>query len=90
MTNANAQAKQIRAKLSTVFNDSKPETKVETIPATTQRNERTGKCSMPFWITIAGKRQLRVMAAEEDTTQQALITEAINDFFKKRNKPPIA
>ena len=89
MTNANAQVKQSRAKLSTVFNDTKPEAKAETIQ-TTQRSERAGKCSMPFWITIAGKRQLRVMAAEEDTTQQALIMEAINDFFKKRNKPPIA
>lgn len=90
MTNANAQVKQSRAKLSTVFDDPKPEAKLETIPTTTQRSERAGKCSMPFWITIAGKRQLRVMAAEEDTTQQALIMEAINDFFKKRNKPPIA
>jgi hypothetical protein len=30
------------------------------------------------------------MAVEEDTTIQALLTEALNDLFRKREKPPIA
>jgi len=30
------------------------------------------------------------MAAEMDTTQQELMRIALNDFFKKHGKPPIA
>jgi hypothetical protein len=45
---------------------------------------------MPFWTTAAAKRQLRIMAAEADVTQQDLMTEALNDLFRKRGKPPIA
>jgi hypothetical protein len=45
---------------------------------------------MPFWVPIAAKRQLRVMAAESDTTQQALMRDALNMLFTKHGKPPIA
>jgi hypothetical protein len=45
---------------------------------------------MPFWVPIAARKQLKVMAAEMDTTQQDLMTIALNDFFKKHGKPPIA
>ncbi|MBF0554726.1 MAG: hypothetical protein HQK96_09275 [Nitrospirae bacterium] len=51
---------------------------------------RVGKVSMPFWIPKAAKRQLRVMAAEMETTQQQIVADAINDFFKKHGKQPIA
>jgi hypothetical protein len=34
--------------------------------------------------------QLKVMAAEGGTTVQALLTDAINDLFKKHGRPPIA
>ena len=36
------------------------------------------------------KRQLRLMAAANDTTIQALLTEALNDLFAKHGKPEIA
>jgi hypothetical protein len=45
---------------------------------------------MPFWVPVAARKQLKVMAAEMDTTQQELMTLALNDFFKKHGKPPIA
>lgn len=51
---------------------------------------RAGKKAVPFWIPDAAKRQLGGMAVDEDSTIQALLTEALNDLFKKRGKPPIA
>jgi hypothetical protein len=51
---------------------------------------RAGKKAVPFWIPEAAKRQLDFMAVDEDTTIQALLTEALNDLFRKREKPPIA
>ena len=41
-------------------------------------------------LNESAKKQLDIMAAEGDTTRQALIVEAINDFFRKCGKPPIA
>lgn len=38
----------------------------------------------------AAHRQLRVLAAQEDSTAQALLAEALNDLFRKRNLPPVA
>ena len=54
------------------------------------RNDRAGRAPMPFWTTLAAKKQLRIMAAENDTTQQDLMTEALNMLFQKNGKPPIA
>jgi hypothetical protein len=69
----------------------KPEPKEAVEPAGgAGRNNRAGKTPMPFWTTVAAKKQLRVMAAVADTTQQEMMTEALNDFFRKHGKPPIA
>lgn len=54
------------------------------------RPDRAGRAPLPFWTTTAAKKQLRMMAAENDTTQQELMTEALNLLFQKRGKPPIA
>jgi len=59
-------------------------------PDKTERPDRIGRTVMPFWTTKAAKKQLRIMAAEEETTQQDLMSRALNDFFKKHGKPPIA
>jgi hypothetical protein len=45
---------------------------------------------LPFWTTEAAKKQLRMMAAEMDTTQQDLMTDALNMLFQNHGKPPIA
>jgi len=54
------------------------------------REGREGKKALPFWVPTAAKKQLALLAIEEETTQQELLTEALNDLFKKRSKPPIA
>ena len=51
---------------------------------------RTGKNAAPFWMPAAAKKQLDYLTVEHDTTQQSLLTEALNDLFKKYGKPPIA
>jgi hypothetical protein len=66
-------------------------------PATVQleervraRTDRTGRQMIPFWAPTPARKQLRVMAAEANTTQQELMTIALNDFFRKHGKEPIA
>jgi hypothetical protein len=54
------------------------------------RPDRAGRAPLPFWATSAAKKQLRFLAAEHDSTQQDLMTEALNLLFKKYGKPPIA
>jgi len=54
------------------------------------RPDREGKVPMPFWTTAAARKQLRLLAAEEDGTQQSLMAEALNLLFAKYRKPPIA
>lgn len=76
-----------RAKLG-VFNA--PTAPAENITVKDKRTDRAGRTAMPFWVPIAARKQLKVMAAEMDTTQQELMTLALNDFFKKHGKPPIA
>ena len=51
---------------------------------------RVQKRQVAGWFSDDAARQLRMMAAEEDTTLQALLSEAINDLFRKRGRPPIA
>jgi hypothetical protein len=38
----------------------------------------------------AAKKQLAILAIEVEQTQQALLSEALNDLFKKYGKQPIA
>jgi hypothetical protein len=54
------------------------------------RPDREGRKAMPFWALEAARKQLRLLAAEQDTTQQDLMTEALNLLFDKYRKPPIA
>ena len=51
---------------------------------------RAGKKAVPLWLPAAAKRQLDLLVMEQDTTKQALLSEAVNDLFKKYRKPPIA
>ncbi|MEW6296066.1 MAG: ribbon-helix-helix domain-containing protein [Candidatus Diapherotrites archaeon] len=62
----------------------------EDLPQKEKRTDRAGRTAMPFWVPLAARKQLRVMAAEMDTTQQELMRIALNDLFKKHGKPPIA
>jgi hypothetical protein len=86
---------QRRAALTTVTTGAFDKTP-ETSPATAapgrakSTGPRAGKRAVPFWMPEAAKRQLDLMVVEQDTTKQAVLTEAINDLFKKYGKPPIA
>lgn len=51
---------------------------------------RVGRSQISTWQTPEAVRQLRIMAAEEETTSQALIAEALNLLFAKRGKQQIA
>jgi hypothetical protein len=50
---------------------------------------RVGTVGITAFFDPIVKRQLRMMAGEEDTTIQALIGEALNDLFAKRGKPEV-
>lgn len=51
---------------------------------------RASRSQISTWQTPEAVRQLRIMAAEEETTSQALIAEALNLLFAKRGKQQIA
>lgn len=49
-----------------------------------------GKVQLSTWQTPEAVRQLRILAAEEGTTIQALMAEGLNYIFAKYGKPQIA
>ena len=51
---------------------------------------KNGRAMLPFYVPVAARTQLKMMAIEMNSTQQDLMTSALNDFFKKHGKPPIA
>ena len=53
------------------------------------RPGREGKANVTGYFPPAVKRQLRVLAAEQDTTIQALLGQALNDLFAKYGKPEV-
>jgi hypothetical protein len=54
------------------------------------RPDRVGKRATLFQLPAAAKKQLAILAIERETTQQALLIEALNDLFTKHGKLPIA
>ena len=54
------------------------------------RPGRSQKSNVTGYFPPAVKKQLRILAAEHDTTIQALLAEAMNDLFAKYGKPEIA
>lgn len=51
---------------------------------------RMGKANLQSWHDPAVIQQLKIIAAEQDKTQQKLIAEALNMFFRKYGKQEIA
>lgn len=66
-------------------NATTPEAKPKANPAT-----RTGRVSCPFWIPTAARKQLKYIVTDLNMTSQDALTEALNDWFTKHGKPPIA
>ena len=50
---------------------------------------RIGKASVTGYFAPTVRRQLRKLAADSDTTIQALLGEALNDLFAKHGLPEI-
>jgi hypothetical protein len=55
-----------------------------------KRPDREGRKATIFQLPDTAKKQLAILAIEAEKTQQGLLTEALNDLFKKYGKPPIA
>ena len=53
------------------------------------RPSREGKANVTGYFPPAVKKQLRILAADRDTTIQDLLAEALNDLFAKYGKPEI-
>ena len=53
------------------------------------RPSREGKSNVTGYFDPTVKRQLRILAAERDTTIQALLGEALNDLFAKYGRPEV-
>lgn len=71
---------------------SEPETQKEPLtPANRQQSpSRVGKKSVTVYYGKEAHLQLKILAAEQDTTIQALHKDALNALFVKHGKPPIA
>lgn len=64
-----------------------PATKVESIR---RPPSRQGKRVVSVYVEPEAAKQLGILAIREDTTIQALMVEALNDFFAKRGVNRIA
>jgi hypothetical protein len=62
----------------------KPKTEAERNPG------RVGRRQVAAFFAPEVGRALKVLAAERDSTVQALMAEALNDLFRKHGKLPIA
>ena len=63
---------------------------VATSPRLSNRQaSRVGKASVTGYFAPTVRRQLRKLAADSDTTIQALLGEALNDLFAKHGLPEI-
>jgi hypothetical protein len=65
------------------------EEEIQAPPPVPIKEEKSMKQLM-VWIPALAHKQLREMAAQKDTTLQAMQREALNDYFVKNKKPPIA
>ena len=54
------------------------------------RQDRSDKRQVAGFFSPECAKQLRMLAAEQDTTVQELIRDGLNLMFQKRGKPPIA
>ena len=78
-----------RQSLGAMFSVPTTQEKVEAATAG-PRPDRVGKKQTIFHMPEAAKKQLAILAIEVEQTQQALLSEALNDLFKKYGKQPIA
>ena len=76
-------------------NDTQPTSNTEApSPAATSGSyiapSRRGKKVVSGYFDTEVSKQLKILCVEQDTSLQALLTEALNDLFIKHGKSPIA
>ncbi|GJM01456.1 MAG: hypothetical protein DHS20C07_31350 [Methyloligella sp.] len=54
------------------------------------QNDRIGKQSLNVYLDKNVKKQFAMLSIELEKNQTELLIEALNELFKKYNKPPIA
>ena len=59
-------------------------------PKTKTPATRTGRVAFPFWVPAAARQQLKHTITDLHLTAQEALTEALNEWFIKHGKPPIA
>jgi hypothetical protein len=85
--------------LSDAFNERKD--KVETVAASgtsaveklTQSGlppSRQGKRRLELWLSPDAKKQVKLIAVDEEKSQEQVMADALNMLFKSRGIPPIA
>lgn len=57
---------------------------------TPQQPSRKGKVAITQWVDPAVRKQIARMALDHDSSQAALVAEALNLLFEKYGQPPIA
>ena len=62
---------------------------ITTLRPSGRQASRVGKASVTGYFAPTVRRQLRKLAADSDTTIQALLGEALNDLFAKHGLPEI-
>ncbi|HTV53821.1 MAG TPA: ribbon-helix-helix domain-containing protein [Terriglobia bacterium] len=55
-----------------------------------QQPSRRGKVAITHWVDPAVRKQLARMSIDHDSSQAALVAEALNLLFEKYGQPPIA
>jgi hypothetical protein len=55
-----------------------------------QQPSRRGKVAITQWVDPAVRKQLARLAIDIDSSQAALVSEALNLLFEKYGQPPIA
>lgn len=61
-----------------------------TVSTYSQPPSRRGKKPLTVYLDPAVIKQLKIIGIETETTNQDMVIDALNDFFTKHGKPPIA
>lgn len=51
---------------------------------------RQGKSRLETWVSRDAKKQLRLLAVEEEKSQDQLLRDGLNLLFRSHGRPPIA
>ena len=58
--------------------------------STPPQRSRARKVQIPVYVMPEVRKQLKILCAETGRTQEDLLREALNDLFKKHEKPSVA